>query len=203
MTDTSPPSELHRLLREATKLPHHSLDHHPVLLPLLRSDLSAVQYGDALAALHNIYAQSEAWVFDFLSQNAGLFDYRSRRKLPALEADLASLGRTPVQTFARVSASPTIGAFIGILYTLEGSTLGGQFIARNLIRLPHAGLPMQFFAGYGDLTRQRWADFLRFADAKCPLDEYEEATATAVSLFGTLKAHLDGASRPRPGGLRS
>jgi len=196
MTNTPPPSELHRRLRHATKLPHHFLDHHPVLLPLIRSDLSIVQYGDALAALHDIYAQAEAWVLEFLAQNSGLFDYDSRRKLPALEADLGALRRSPVENHIIFAASPTIGSLIGILYTLEGSTLGGQFIARNLNELPHAALPMRFFSGYGELTWQRWQNFLQFADAACPIDEYERATAAAVSLFGTLKTHLDWASWP-------
>jgi len=167
-------------------------------MPLLRSDLSAVQYGDALAALHDIYAQAETWVLGFLAQDSGLFDYRSRRKLPALDADLAALRRTPVRRLTNFSASPTLGALIGILYTLEGSTLGGQFIARNLIQLPRPSLPMQFFTGYRDLTRQRWEEFLQFADTACPIGEYEEAAANAVSLFGTLKTHLDMARRANP-----
>lgn len=200
MTNTSSPSELHDRLRQATKLPHHFLDHHPVLLPLIRADLDIVQYGDALAALYDIYAQAELWVLEFLAQNAGLFDYGSRRKLPALDSDLSVLRRSPVQTEIFFTASPTIGSLIGILYTLEGSTLGGQFIVRNLSELPHAALPMRFFTGYGDLTQQRWEEFLRFADATCPVDEYEEATAAAVSLFSALKTHLDWASWQRQDG---
>ena len=161
----------------------------------MSSDLSIVQYGDALAALYDIYAQAEGWVVNFLAQHTGLFDYGSRRKIPALEADLVALGRSPARTRIIFSASPTIGSLVGILYTLEGSTLGGQFIARNLTALSHATLPMRFFSGYGDLTRPRWEDFLRFAGATCPVAEYEQAVAAAVSLFGALKRHLDEASR--------
>jgi len=191
MTMTSTPSELHLRLRQATKLAHHALDRHPILTPLLRADLSVAQYGDALAALHGVYAQAEDWIRTFLEQHPGLFNYSVRRKLPALESDLASLGRTPVPAVEDFTAPQTIGALIGILYTLEGSTLGGQFIARSLSQIPESNLPTRFFSGYGELSRQRWEEFLQFADAKCPIGEYEDVVATAISLFGAIKTHLD------------
>jgi heme oxygenase len=52
-------------------------------------------------------------------------------------------------------------------------------------------LPLQFFTGYGDLTHQRWEEFLQFADDKCPASEYEVASTTAASLFSAIKMHLD------------
>ncbi len=191
MRDAPAPSELHRQLRMATKLPHHSLDHHPVLAPLLRPDLSVIQYGDALAALHGIYAQAEAWIFDFLAQNPGLFDYRPRRKLPALAADLAALGRSPVRFCGKFSPAPGIGALIGILYTLEGSSQGGQFIARNLRALHDGKLPIEFFSGAGDRSRENWEGFLRFAETACPRSEYAAAADTAAALFRAIRDHLD------------
>lgn len=191
-------SELHRRLREATRLPHHTLDHHPLLTPLLGPRPSVGEYGDALAALHGVYAPAEDWVLGFLERHPGLFDYRSRRKLPALEADLAALGRTPPDSRADVAAGAGIGSLIGILYTLEGSTLGGQFMAKKLMRLAGAKLPMRFFTVYGRLSRQRWDEFLRFADTACPPGEYEAAAGAAAALFGVFKTHLDRAvSRPR------
>lgn len=196
--ETSAPSELHRRLREATRLPHHTLDHHLLLTPLLGPRPSVGEYGDALAALHGVYAPAEDWVLGFLERHPGLFDYHSRRKLPALEADLAALGRTPPDCRADVVAGAGIGSLIGILYTLEGSTLGGQFMAKKLMRLAGAKLPMRFFTVYGRLSRQRWDEFLRFADAACPPGEYEAAAAAGVALFGAFKTHLDrAASRPR------
>lgn len=49
--------QLHRALRDATKLSHHALDRHPLLAPLLTRELTVMQYGAALAALHGVYAQ--------------------------------------------------------------------------------------------------------------------------------------------------
>jgi len=54
MTQAHSDPALHRHLRQATKQPHHVLDHHPLLAPLLRKELSVMQYGNALAALHGV-----------------------------------------------------------------------------------------------------------------------------------------------------
>ena len=189
--EASGPSPLHAALRQATRLPHHALDHHLLLAPLVRPGADVVQYGNALAALHGIYAQAESAVFRFLAAHPGLFDYRSREKLPALDADLAALGRQPLPARAGGPELQSIGALIGVLYTVEGSTLGGQYIARNLRQHPGAGLPMQFFSGYGENARQRWSEFLQFADANCPPNEIEAATSTAVLLFESIRVHLD------------
>jgi heme oxygenase len=195
MTRTSPASELPQQLRQATKLPHHALDHHPVLAPLLKPDLSRVQYGNALAALHGVYQYAESWILAFLDQNPGVFDYAARRKLPALQADLHSLQRTPLPLAWDFQAPKTLGALIGILYPLEGSTLGGQYIARHLSQLPGPRLPTRFFTGYGELTPQRWDEFIRFVDTQSSPGDYADATATACSLFGAIRTHLDGVSQ--------
>ena len=162
-----------------------------MLAPLVARNLSVVQYGDALAALHGVYAQAEGWIIAFLDQAPGLFDYQLRLKLPALESDLAQLGRPAVLSRMAFSAPQAVGALIGVLYTIEGSTQGGQFIARALQQIHGENLPTQFFNGYGDRSSQYWQAFLEFADTGCPVGEYDLAATTAVSLFDAIKCHLD------------
>lgn len=184
-------SELHDRLRRATMQSHHTLEQHPLLLSLLDPTVSLIQYGNALAALHGIYAQSEEAIFAYLRKHPGLFDYFSRRKLPALESDLSTLKRAPVPIRTACPSLDTAGALFGALYTLEGSTLGGQFIARKL----PPSFPLAFFTVYGEQTRQRWDEFLQLAMARCPPSEYELAAATACGLFVTIKNHFDEAQR--------
>ena len=167
-----------------------------MLAPLIERELTVPQYGLALAALHGVYAQAETWVLEFLAEHPRLFDYQSRRKLPALESDLKTLGRSPLTCKMQFKAEVTLGALVGVLYVLEGSTQGGQFIARNLKLIPGASLPIRFFSGYGDQSRQRWDEFLQFADSQCPLAEYEQAASTAVSVFDAIKTQLDSAYDP-------
>lgn len=192
-TREGPISQLHRVLRDATKLSHHALDRHPLLAPLMTRELTVKQYGAALAALHGVYAQAEDLILAFLDQRPGQFDYRSRRKLPALELDLAELGRTGVPSRIDFTAPQNVGALIGILYTIEGSTHGGQFIARSVQQLRGEKFPVRFFTGYGDRSGQNWKEFLTFAGDSCPAAEYVAAASTAVSLFQAIKDHLDAA----------
>lgn len=191
MTILDASSELHHRLRQATKCPHRALDHHPLLAPLVRQDLTVDQYGQALAALHGVHAATEADILSFLKAHPGLFDYHTRRKLPALESDLAMLGYKPVPPVSAFPVPQTLGALIGVLYTIEGSAQGGQVIARLLRQLPQMNLPIAFFDGYGNLSQQRWEEFLLFADINCVEEQQDIAVETAVLTFEAIKTHLD------------
>jgi len=194
MSENTPDCEspLHALLRAATKQPHHALDHHPLLVPLMRAAPQLADYAAALAALHGIHVLAEAAIMAFLAPRPGLFDYTPRRRLSALQADLAQLGKAPPVASAMTLPTPgNVGALVGMLYTLEGSTLGGRFIYRHLHKCLGDAVPLSFFAGYGDASAQRWEEFWQFADAQCPPAEFPDAARSAVQLFGLIKAHLD------------
>lgn len=188
---------LHAQLRSATKALHHLLDHHPLLAPLVGDDLTVEQYGDSLAALHGIYAPLEAGIDRFLESMPGLFDYRPRRKLQALQDDLARLGRRPWNRQIDYSGPATIPELVGALYTVEGTTLGGQHILRCLRQRGFDSLPQRFFTGYGDQTEALWGEFLAFASRVCPADDHQLAAETAASLFQGVKTHLDGWQQSR------
>jgi len=185
-----PRSELHQQLRQATAALHEALDRHPILAPLIQPGLSVSQYGNVLAALHGVFQSAEEWVKACLSNNPLPFDYGLRRKVPALESDLAALGREAIPARTALNILPRTSTLIGILYTLEGSTQGGQFIARHLQK-SGVDWPMQFFGGYGDRSGQLWEAFWLFADYQCPPDEYELAAGAAASLFESIRQHLD------------
>jgi heme oxygenase len=191
MKSAHPHSELQHLLRQATKRPHHVLDHHPVLAPLLRPDLSLIQYGNALQALHGVQSIMEASILAFLDQQPGLFDYRSRRKLPALEEDLAALGRERLPLDSEFPVLDSVAGLVGVLYTIEGSANGGQVIARLLRQLPYDNLPMAFFNGYGNLSWQRWDEFLEFAETRCRDEDREVAAASAALTFDAINRYMD------------
>jgi heme oxygenase len=184
-------SELNDKLRQAAKAPHRLVDRRPLLASLLRYDLTEGQYGDALAALHCVYAQLEAGIDEFLRIQPELFDYHTRRKLPSLNDDLAELGRLPCESEMRYPAPATVGELVGVLYTVEGSAMGGQSIAHRLRQGGFDRLPMRFFSGHGEHAVGRWHEFSAFADASCPAASHESAALTVASLFDAIKKHLD------------
>ena len=182
-------STLHARLREATKVPHRALDHHPLLMPLVREGLTPQAYGDALLALRGVYAPLETAVC--AAAVAAGFDYRQRLKLPAIEADLAALGRPSLASVACVPTPQSVGALIGMLYTIEGSTLGAQSICQQLSTGSCAHLPMRYFSGYAEKTMTHWQAFWAFVEMACPAQAGEDACESAVATFRLIKQHLD------------
>ena len=188
---------LHCCLQQATAAAHRRLERHPLLTKLLSPELSRADYGDTLAALYGMQAPAEAAVRHFLLQQPALFDYSHRYKLPTLDADLHALGRAPLPLHADCPAPSSAGALFGMLYVLEGATLGGSVIAHRIRRNTAASLllPLQFYTVYGDQVARRWQIFMRYACARCPAGEHTAAATAAVAMFVNLEHHLDACQR--------
>lgn len=126
-------------------------------------------------------------------------DWDARRKAHLLRADLEFLGRTPAEIaqLPCCKALPELtdlGAVLGCVYVLEGSTLGGRMIAGHLAQ--HLGVvPGQgasFFSPYGDELMPRWRSFQQrlaeLANSATPEDRIiDGARATFIS-FGDWMA---------------
>lgn len=93
-------------------------------------------------------------------------DIRPRMKAPALARDLRALGHTPatLSVLPECGALPPLDEFpyvTGCLYVLEGATLGGQIITRQLG--PSLGITAEaggsFFASYGHDIGAMWRSY--------------------------------------------
>ncbi|HEY9125859.1 MAG TPA: biliverdin-producing heme oxygenase, partial [Acidobacteriaceae bacterium] len=81
--------------------------------------------------------------------------FRSRRRAPLLAADLAFFHTGPIAAKPSLPSIQTPCSFWGAFYVMEGSTLGGQVIARQLqsaLKLS-GGEGYSYFLGY-DALRQ-------------------------------------------------
>lgn len=193
------------LLREATERNHERLNRHALLAGLLQPDYSLADYRTLLQALLQIYHPLELALLSFLDTHPGVFDYRPRLKTPNLLQDLAFLqSRGPV-----MPATPCLpnvaglGELVGILYVIEGSTLGGQLIAKSLEK--HLGLNREqgarFFHGYGELTAAMWLDFIRFSDGIFGDEKLCRAAKLAADqTFNRFELVLDGYVGGKSGG---
>lgn len=173
-------------LRTATRQAHHLLDHHALLAPLPRPDLTLSAYGDALAALHGIHQAGETAIAAGLARLGLSYPWQPRQT--ELDADLAALGRTPWPL--RIATAPCQDAadLIGYLYVIEGSRLGGLVIGRQLAtHLPQA--PCRFYDDQH--APARWTGFNAFAEACCPPHLHPRALATAQAVFQDYSSHLD------------
>lgn len=182
-------------LRRATRAAHHRIDHHPLLAPLLRADLTLEHYGRTLAALYGVQAILEARVAP-LWQSPPLPPFPPPQRQVALQRDLAQLGVVPWPVVIPFPELNGAAEQIGALYVLEGSALGGQIIAHTVAQHGGSRFPTQFFTGLGaEASRQRWQAFGIYAEQRCPAAEWERATAAAQAVFGAMSDHLDRCGR--------
>lgn len=187
-------------MRHATHRHHQRLNRHPLLVTLTQRDLSLINYRKLLIAYFHLYAALETQICQFLKRQTVTFDYAGRRKLPWLINDLAYFrDDSPVsgQNKLPEPALPEIdrvGQLVGVLYTIEGSTLGGQLISRNLAE--HHGLTRSkgacFFNGYGEHTTCMWQEFLDFAETiSGNAHERRVAVESACRTFQLFEEVLD------------
>ncbi len=186
------------LLKERTAHAHARTE---AAVPLLRAGLTVHGYALHLERMYGFYAPLEPALRPQL-EPLNLGDLRLKQ--PLLEADLRALGRTGAQLAAlpRCSSVPrvdTSARAVGCLYVLEGSTLGGQLLTRELTKRLPEGTPLSFLNPYGPDTGRRWRAFREAAEAAVPEAAFEAAVAAALQTFTSLEAWLTQApAHPAP-----
>jgi heme oxygenase len=160
-------------------------------LDLLGPSMDRDAYRRVLERFYGYYAALEP-VLAEAGASTGMAG-AERAKAPRLAADLAALGLTEaaIAALPRCAALPALdspGAAWGCLYVVEGSTLGGQLMARHygqtLGVTPEAGC--SFFSGYGRETGARWGAFVTALDAHDTAEVRAQAPAAALDTFHTL-----------------
>ena len=172
-------------LRSETAQQHAAIEKQ---LPLLDPTLTHKPYCQLIARFWGYYAPLEAQLEHIYP--TGL-DGKERLKTPLLENDLRSLGWS-LALLPRCSNLPPLNSpsqVLGCLYVIEGATLGGQLISRQLRATlgltPDSGAA--FFSGYGPLTGTRWRAFCAFlTETAAPLDQDEVIIDSANATFETL-----------------
>lgn len=188
-------------LRVATHPYHLQLNRHTLLASLTQRDLSLSTYRMVLIAYSYLYRAVEGRINQYLKLHPNLFEYSERNKLPWLIHDLTFFHENlkeldywnqQITTFPEIT---DIGQLVGVLYTLEGSTLGGQVISRNLAenhRLTSTRGAC-FFNGYGEHTLTMWQDFLCFAESISEnTDSIQAAIESACRTFQLFEQALNG-----------
>ncbi|AII53607.1 hypothetical protein N008_16705 [Hymenobacter sp. APR13] len=103
--------------------------------------------------------------------------------------DLARLGYSGTPPLCpAMPPLETRAQLLGAMYVLEGSTLGGQVIARQLGAAGIAG--RTFFAGRAERTGPLWKQFTQLLEAAATPETADTIAASAVHTFQTLAACL-------------
>ncbi|EZP67706.1 MULTISPECIES: biliverdin-producing heme oxygenase [Pseudomonas] len=182
-------------LRTGTALLHVALEKR---LPFFSEYLNADWFRRLLQAYYGFYGPMEAALYDCELIPDG-YDTELRVKTPTLLSDLLALGLNDmaINDLPRCTQLPlldTPAACLGALYVLEGATLGGQVLRREMAqRLDlDADNGGAFLNVYGPETGRRWKDFLDYLGHQ-PLDApaKQHAVDAARSTFRCFEQWLD------------
>lgn len=175
---TSTPSPLLLALRAGTRECHRALEDR---LPFFREGFDAHAYRRLLAAYYGFHAPLELHLGGYLADE--------RVKAPVLVRDLLALGLSAadIDALPLCQALPSLddeARALGVMYVIEGSTLGGQVLKRAMAeRLglgPDCGTG--FLDVYGASTGSYWRAFL---------DRLGQAPNTPAAQAATVQAAID------------
>lgn len=194
-SDTSTePQTLPVRLREASRQWHDRLE---ATSQLMTDDITRETYTQLLARFYGYYAPIERQLTGRREWQLLEVDFDSRLKTPSLAADLQALGIAH-ETLPQATELPelkTAAQMMGYLYVAEGSTLGGQQIARHLKDTLDLGVDegLRFFYGYGPGTGPRWHETVGLLTAygeRATDGELDDACQAANDTFATLARWL-------------
>jgi len=183
-------------LRAETREQHLATEAIPFSSSILDGSLPRSAYAGQLAAYLPIHAALERAVDDGREPALAAVWTDDMRKTVLIEADLAYLGAPGLDGDARDASADLAGwvedlagtdpvALLGVLYVLEGSTLGGALLRRHLAAaygLTDAGL--RYYAPYGVGPKPHWVAFSeRMNAAVTDADDADRIVAAADETF--------------------
>ena len=178
-----------QILRRETAADHVAVEGS---VPLMHDTLDKAQY---ISCLQRIYGVVAAWeeVAPRIAPTWLQPTLAARQRKPLLELDLAWFGET-----AHDESRPTLPDFgsvpslLGAMYVMEGSTLGGQFIARHVESKLHLsdGNGNAYFRGYGQQTGPMWKEFCEILKTTVPDVDTPLVISSAKAMFAVFGAWM-------------
>lgn len=174
----------HRL-REATAAVHEALHHAKPFARIAEGSIDMAGYGDVLEMLYRFHASMRGHVeAGSVALGAPDLAFAHQMRLAALEEDLCFVARA--RSVVMPDAAEDEIFSLGCLYTLQGSTLGGKVIFRQLDVLLGHEKGRRFFQGGprdGALWQRLCAGLEEFATDYALL---EDGAAHAFARFASL-----------------
>jgi heme oxygenase (biliverdin-IX-beta and delta-forming) len=175
-------------IKSRTALSHLRVEQSALMRPIADQTLTPEKYAYILRKFYGFFQPLEDMIGAIEGVEQVLPDVKGRRKASLLLQDLQVLGLAPglahslplCQDLPEVS---TPSQAMGCLYVMEGSTLGGKFISKQVQEAlglrPEGGTA--FFSGYGKDTGSRWKDFRE------SLVRHSEETAMDETIIGAAE----------------
>ena len=183
------------VLKSSTAEQHQNVEH---LMPFFREQFSIQDYTQTVAAFLGFFEPAELVLNAAFDWPAIGIDMDERRRAHFLRNDLLALGvsASQIADLPRCSSVPPIrdlGSALGCLYVLEGSTLGGQVIGRELAR--RFGIDSangaSFFLSHGPRVGEMWKQFCSAVRTHVQQhDRRQSAVDAARQTFSSLEGWM-------------
>jgi heme oxygenase (biliverdin-IX-beta and delta-forming) len=182
-----------KLRAETAKL-HTQLEELPISQSIISPDITKEQYAEYLLRMHDVVKDTEENIIPVISDI--VTDFETRKKTQYIQDDLKYIGKNFSENKFPLSESRTFTpAFaLGIYYVVEGSSLGGRVILKNIkpaLDLDENG-GARYFAGYGASTGSTWRNFIMMMEAYATkTNSADDIVSGANYAFGAIKKHLE------------
>jgi heme oxygenase (biliverdin-IX-beta and delta-forming) len=150
-------------LRSKTNSKHKLLEQTPISKAIISPHLTLNEYKTYLQKVLCLHETAEKMVFPLVTPL--IDDLRDRVKSDKILLDMKILGVQPENhqhAFIDSRFIPTASFCMGMMYVLEGSTLGGIYILRNVMASigKDGGVSANFLNCYEEFTGSKWKKFL-------------------------------------------
>ncbi len=183
-------NNLHAMLKERTSMQHSQIENTPLVSKLINNTITLSEYQLLIRKFYGYIAPSEELIQKLTSRYLLI----QREKSLSLLSDLAVFGieKHSVEFCCCLPLLETYEQVLGYMYVMEGSTLGGQIIAKKLQETlnltPENGA--SYFYGYGKNTRNKWAEFCQLLDDRKHYEHTYEILIAASQTYSTLNDWL-------------
>lgn len=179
-------------LRSKTSASHKNLESLPISKSIVNPNITIEEYVLYLSLMHDVVKNVEEEIYPILS--SVIPDLNERKKAQHILNDLKFTKNEKKQNHSPFDAKGISVPFaMGIMYVVEGSTLGGRFIIKNIQE--SFGFDEEngasYFGGYGNKTGSFWKRFLNsMNDFEQKTHSEEEIIEGADYAFRTIYKHL-------------
>lgn len=187
-------SSLSVTIKKATASEHYKVENSAIMIAVMGGQFSLASYRSLLYRMLSFYLPIEKKINIFINKNNNSYNYFPKSSLLQANLEYVCPGypeKEPKEL--EVPAIKNHEDFLGVLYVLEGSTLGGSLIHKTLAEHINACKAATFFYPYGRDTKKRWDETRMFIDNYGNITEIDSSKVcdAAISTFQSIGEALN------------
>jgi len=182
---------LSQWLKHETREAHQRTEATPLLTDMFKDPFSHARYRTLLTRFYGWYRPIDHQLTQFIDQHRLPHAYQPRS--PLLAMDLNALKVTPDSIVDHpVPDIHDYASFLGMLYVVEGSALGGTIIRKHLSQHMDVDHTARFFRPYEGAIKPRWDATCQWMDREATQQNIRpsDATRTAIATFQSIQEAL-------------